>query len=600
MRNSPKIRLLPADVVSRIAAGEVVERPAAVVKELVENSLDAGSHSITVEVKDGGLSVIRVADDGEGMTREDAPLAFERHATSKLRSDHEMWSVRTMGFRGEALPSIASVSHVSIVTATGMAEVGTQIELKAGTITKVADAPPVRGTRIEVADLFYNQPARKKFLKSVATEFSHISRVLQQAALAWPHVHFRLTHNGHEVLNCPATASDRDRIAQVFPHTFVSHSLPLEGAVATARVHGWAIDPVRAGSSRTPQELFVNRRPVRHTAVFHAVADGYGSFLPKGRQPLFVLYLEVNPDRVDVNVHPTKREVRFSQTEVIHELVRRAVRQALGRSGGISLSDGPSPRDAEAASMASQPRSSVPSENWEKADRGQRDLAGGRQATGELGLREAPQLAFVSEAEEPYIQVPSQEVVALGQLNRTFLIVRIGSDLAVIDQHTAHERVLFERLVQAWGSREIPGQPLLIPEPIELSAPDAALLERYRNELSRLGIELEPFGTSTVLLRAAPAGIGKLDPRRLIPDLLDDLSQWEHASSLEARIRPVLASVACHGAVRSGRAMELPEIKALVEDWLAAGSMTTCPHGRRTCFRLSTEDLEKMFGRAGW
>lgn len=587
---SGKIHVLSGDVVSRIAAGEVIERPAAVVKELVENSLDAGSRTITVDIKDGGLTLIRVTDDGEGMSRDDVPRAFERHATSKLRSDQDLWSIRTMGFRGEALPSIASVSNVRVTTAAPSAEVGTEFAVRGGAIGKIVDAPPVTGTRIEVAELFYNQPARKKFLKSVPTEFSHISRVIQQAALAWPSVHFRLTHNDQEIVNYPAAASDKDRIGQVYRRVFLDQSLAVQAVQPAAKISGFTINAVHAKSSRIPQELFVNRRPVRNTAVFHAVAEGYGSFLPKGHNPLFVLFLDVDPDRVDVNVHPTKREVRFSENEAIHQLVRRAVRQALGTP---AMASGPvvSPIASSYLQRALPPTDVSPAKAF---------VVGERPVQGSVSSERNPQLAFVSEAAEPYVCVPSTEVVALGQLNRTFLVVQIGGDLTVIDQHTAHERVLFERLYRAWTERGIQSQPLLIPETIELSAPHAALLQRYQADLEKLGLELESFGASAVLLRAVPMGVSKLNPATLIPDLLDDLSEWESASSLEARVRPVLASLACHGAVRSGRPMELPEIKAMVEDWLVEGEITTCPHGRRTSFRLSTNDLEKMFGRAGW
>lgn len=587
---SGKIHVLSGDVVSRIAAGEVIERPAAVVKELVENSLDAGSRTITVDIKDGGLTLIRVTDDGEGMSRDDVPRAFERHATSKLRSDQDLWSIRTMGFRGEALPSIASVSNVRVTTAAPSAEVGTEFAVRGGAIGKIVDAPPVTGTRIEVAELFYNQPARKKFLKSVPTEFSHISRVIQQAALAWPSVHFRLTHNDQEIVNYPAAASDKDRIGQVYRRVFLDQSLAVQAVQPAAKISGFTINAVHAKSSRIPQELFVNRRPVRNTAVFHAVAEGYGSFLPKGHNPLFVLFLDVDPDRVDVNVHPTKREVRFSENEAIHQLVRRAVRQALGTP---AMASGPvvSPIASSYLQRALPPTDVSPAKAF---------VVGERPVQGSVSPERNSQLAFVSEAAEPYVCVPSTEVVALGQLNRTFLVVQIGGDLTVIDQHTAHERVLFERLYRVWTERGIQSQPLLIPETIELSAPHAALLQRYQADLEKLGLELESFGASAVLLRAVPMGVSKLNPATLIPDLLDDLSEWESASSLEARVRPVLASLACHGAVRSGRPMELPEIKAMVEDWLVEGEITTCPHGRRTSFRLSTNDLEKMFGRAGW
>ena len=585
---SGKICILPEEVIGRIAAGEVVERPAAVVKELLENSLDAGSRSITIDVKAGGLALIRVSDDGEGMSREDAPRAFQRHATSKLRSDLDLWSIRTMGFRGEALPSIAAVAHVRLMTATHSAEAGTELEVVEGAIAKFAEAPPVTGTRIEVAELFHNQPARKKFLKSTLTEFLHISRVVQQASLAWPSIHFRLTHNAEEIFNYPAAPSEDDRLAQVYRRPFLNQCLRIEASCPGARISGYIVDAVHAKPGRIPQELFVNRRPVRNAAVAHAVGEGYGSFLAKGSQPRFVLFLEIDPDRLDVNVHPTKREVRFSDNELIHQLVRRAVRQAL--SGGKTDEPGKTP----------VVKSSL---GWAVGAIGTATFPMAESVEAEPTTRQPhpeAQLPLVNEAAEPYVRVPSVEVTALGQINRTFLIAQVGGDLTVIDQHTAHERVLFERLYRAWTTRGIQAQPLLIPDPVELSPAQAALLQRYQHNLEELGMEIEPFGSSTVLIRAIPVGLGKIDPTTFLQDLIDDLTQWDSASSVEARARSVLASLACHGAVRAGRSMKSEEIKVLVEDWRAEGEITTCPHGRRTSFRLSITDLEKMFGRAGW
>jgi DNA mismatch repair protein MutL len=582
-----KICILSEEIVGRIAAGEVVERPAAVVKELLENSLDAGSRSITIDVKDGGLALIRVSDDGEGMSREDAPIAFQRHATSKLRSDLDLWSIRTMGFRGEALPSIAAVAHIRLMTATRLAEVGTELEVVGGTIGRIVEAPPVTGTRIEVAELFHNQPARKKFLKSTLTEFLHISRVVQQASLAWPSVHFRLTHNAEEIFNYPAAPSAEDRIAQVYRRTFLDQCLLIEASCPGACVSGYIVDAVHAKPTRIPQELFVNRRPVRNAAVSHAVGEGYGSFLAKGSQPRFVLFLEIDPDRLDVNVHPTKREVRFSDNELIHQLVRRAVRQAL--SGGKTEEFGKTPFvESSLRRTSGSIGTTLPMSESVEAE------------SATLQPNQETQLPLVSEAAEPYVLVPSTEVTALGQINRTFLIAQVGGDLTVIDQHTAHERVLFERLYRAWTTRGIQAQPLLIPDPVELSSPQVALLQRYQNDLEQLGMEIEPFGSSTVLIRAIPVGLGKIDPTTFLQDLMDDLMQWDSASGLEARVRSVLASLACHGAVRAGRSMKSEEIKVLVEEWRTEGEITTCPHGRRTSFRLSITDLEKMFGRAGW
>ena len=584
---SGKICILPEDVIGRIAAGEVVERPAAVVKELLENSLDAGSRSITIDVKDGGLALIRVSDDGEGMSREDAPRAFQRHATSKLRSDLDLWSIGTMGFRGEALPSIAAVAHVRLMTATRFAEVGTELEVVGGTIGKIAEAPPVTGTRIEVAELFHNQPARKKFLKSTLTEFLHISRVVQQASLVWPSVHFRLTHNAEEIFNYPSASSNDDRIAQVYRRIFLDQCLRIKASFPGACVNGYIVDAVHAKPARIPQELFVNRRPVRNAAVSHAVGEGYGSFLAKGNQPRFVLFLEIDPDRLDVNVHPAKREVRFSDNETIHQLVRRAVRQAL--SGEKTDEPGKTPfiESSVRRTLGSTVHTLSTVESVEATS-----------TTSQASLE--TQLPLVSEAVESYALAPSAEVIALGQINRTFLIAQVGGDLTVIDQHTAHERVLFQRLYRNWTTRGIQAQPLLIPDPVELSPLQTALLQRYQHDLEQLGVEIEPFGSSTVLIRAIPVGLGKVDPTTFLQDLMDDLTQWERASNLEARVQSVLASLACHGAVRAGRSMKAEEIKALVEDWRTEGEITTCPHGRRTSFRLSITDLEKMFGRAGW
>ncbi len=581
-----KIRILPGDVVSRIAAGEVIERPAAVVKELIENSLDAGSRSITVEIRNGGLALIRVTDDGEGMSREDALRACDRHATSKLRSDQDLWSIRTMGFRGEALPSIAAVSFLRVATALRFAETGTEFQIRGGTIGMIAEAPPVVGTRIEVTELFHNQPARKKFLKSISTEFSHISRVVQQAATAWPSVHFRLTHDGQEVLNYPSVLSEGDRVGQVYRGSFLDQSIMVQGALPEARLTGLIVDPVHAKSSRIPQELFVNRRPDRNTTVLHAVMEGYGAFLAKGRQAQFVLFLDVDPDRLDVNVHPTKRDVRFLENAGIHQLVRRTVRHALSGSRlGGRTQEAPFAADSKGWSPTSAPVTTP-------------FVAGGARPDNPPGVEE--QLAFVSELAEPYRHVSPDEVVPLGQLNRTYLIVQIGGALAVLDQHTAHERILFERLCRAWSASSIVSQPLLVPHSVELLGSQAALLYRHQGELETLGLVIEPFGTTTVLIRSIPLGLGKIEPEGLLHDLLDDLIQWDQTAGIETRIRPVLASLACHGAVRAGRPMEPPEIKALVDDWRAEGEISTCPHGRRTSFQLSTDDLEHLFGRAGW
>jgi DNA mismatch repair protein MutL len=588
---SPTIRVLPPEVVSRIAAGEVIERPAAVVKELIENSLDAGSGRIAVDIKDGGRTLIRVSDDGQGISRADLALAFERHATSKLTSDADLTSIRTMGFRGEALPSIASISRVLIATATPHEGVGAQLSLVGGVPDRMIDAPAIAGTRIEVADLFYNQPARKKFLKSVPTEFSHISAAVQQAALAWPSVHFQLTHQGQETVNYPAVASDRDRILQVYRQAFLDKTVDVRGRMAGCTISGVMIDPVHARASRTPQDLFVNRRPVRSAAISHAVADGYGSLLPKGHHPTYVLFLDIDSERIDVNVHPAKREVRFADQEAVHRFVRQSVRHAFsGVERKLVLGMDGDGVMASAHGLAASPPHHISDESSHRARGGE----------GQAGATSEAVSLFIAEPSSSYGVPQDVAILPLGQVLRTYLVAQVGRELHVIDQHTAHERVLFQRLWRTWTARNMAMQPLLIPEPIDLTAAQQALIEKHAGDLEHLGLLLEPFGANAVLLRAVPAGLGTIDGASILRSLLEDVAEWSTASPLDARAESVFATVACRSAVQAGRLMALPEIAQLVREWVDEGLMTTCPHGRRTAFRLSAEELHSLFGRAGW
>ena len=588
-----RIRVLPGDVVGRIAAGEVVERPASVVKELIDNSLDAASTTIAVDVTDGGRGLMRVADDGEGISRPDAPLAFQRHATSKLRSDRDLLSIRTMGFRGEALPSIASVSKVRLLTACRHESVGTQLLVTGGAITKIEEAAAAPGTQVEVRDLFFNTPARKKFLKTTTTEFSHISQVVQQASLAWPRTQFRLRHNGQDVLEYAAVPSYRDRVLQVYGARFLDQTVEVRGERPGYRLEGFTISPLHTRAARSPQELFVNRRPVKNATVLHAIYDGYGSYLTKGRHPQFVFFLEVDSDRIDVNVHPMKREVRFVDQELVHHMVRQAVGEALSGSHQERQMD----RSASSIALTGWPGWSTGSAGVDSEAVVRTAGTAARQTNYQGRDGSAPGLA-VQESMPNYLAGGGLQVTPLGQIGGVFLVAQVGSELQVIDQHTAHERVLFERLWRAWLSHAVPSQPLLIPEPIDLPPHSAVLLQRHLSDLEKLGLTIEPFGSASFVIRAVPALLGNLDYVSLIQDLVEDLSQWNAVSSLEARVRPVLASLACHGAVRAGRSLELPEIKNLIEDWIGEGLPMTCPHGRRVALRLPEEELAKIFGRA--
>lgn len=564
-----KIQVLPAEVVSRIAAGEVIDRPASVVKELLDNSLDAGSTRITVDITDGGRTLIRVTDNGEGMTAADAPLAFQRHATSKLRSENDLWRVRTLGFRGEALPSIASVARVRLITACRNEPVGVRVVLAGGTLIQCDEVAAPPGTQIEVEELFFNTPARRKFLKSPSTEFSHICQVVQQAALAWPGTQFRLTHNGHVVMDYPAVSSRRDRIVQVYGLRFAEQAESLVLEHASLKVEGLTVRPTHLRTGRTPQDLFVNRRPVRNAPLTQAVYAAYGEYLSKGQHPQFVLFLEVDPERVDVNVHPMKREVRFADQDTVFQAVRSAVRAAIGATAKRALVSSP-------AQWSPQPL--VAQETRPEA--------------------EQQQALSVQETVAPYGCDLAYDVLPLGQLRATYLVAQVGSELQVIDQHTAHERVLFERLCRSGLNRPMPCQPLLLPETIEVPLAQAAVLVRHVPDLEEAGLVLEPFGTGTFVVRAVPAILPPVDYRALVLDLADELSQWSTGLSLEMRLRSVMASLACHGAVRAGRILGVPEIKRLIEDWVSEGLPATCPHGRRVALRLSEDELARIFGRA--
>jgi DNA mismatch repair protein MutL len=588
-----KIHVLPGEIASRIAAGEVIERPAAVVKELVDNSLDAGSTRIVVDVVDGGRRLIKVTDDGEGICAVDVPLAFQRHATSKLQHDTDLCSIATLGFRGEALPSIASISNIRLLTGTRDEPVGTLLIMDGSAVVKCEEAASPHGTHIEIGDLFFNTPARKKFLKTTGTEFSHICQVVQQAALAWPQVHFRLVHNGQEVCEYPAAGTSRNRILQVYGESVSAHMVLVQGELSGLRVHGMAVTATSARTSRSPQELFVNRRPVKNATISHAIYEGYGVSLPKGHHPLFVLFVEVDPTRVDVNVHPTKREVRFADSDLVHRAVQRAIRAAVGSTGG----DG---AFAEVPSVLSGNTVGSEGRIFTDGGHGVRPFQAASLRISEFPAKdtdERAQMPIVREAASSYLVQPASEVFPFGQIRQTFLIAQVGSELHVIDQHTAHERVLFERLSRAFSQQAVTQQPLLIPEPVTVPLHQAMQLQQFLPDFAKLGLDIEPFGSGTFLIRAVPALLGRMDGAALVHGLLEDFNEWSSTASFEQRMRPILATMACHSAVRAGRSMTLPEIKALIEDWVAEGVPTTCPHGRRIALRLPAEELEKIFNR---
>lgn len=584
------IKVLPESVASQIAAGEIVERPASVVKELLDNSVDAGSTVVSVDVVDGGRTLIRVIDDGEGMSRADAPLACQRFATSKISHPRDLTGIATYGFRGEALPSIAAVSRFRMLTARRHSLTGTAVVIEGADVRSIEERGAAPGTRVEVEELFFNTPARRKFLKTTATEFSHITHVVQQAALVNLHTQFRLTHNDHVVFDYPKVATLEDRLLQVYGPRLMGMMLPIHYEQADVRVRGLIVNPYHAKTGRAPQEMFVNRRPVKNTTIAHAVYESYGSFLPKGRHPTFALMVEVAPNEVDVNVHPSKREVKFRTPDLIHRAIKAAVRGPLQKNvmGTPALSSGPDERATGAV------------ETERPGERGERFVTPSipsmaRDVQWSSGNGQRDETDRVKESPPLYPLEP--EVRILGQIHATYIVAQIGDELHVLDQHTIHERVLFESLWRGWEGRDIQTQPLLIPEPVDVPVAVATQLTEILPELVNAGLELESFGPSSFVIRSVPALVGQMDYGALLEDILEDLSEWNSVDSLDKPVRSVLASMACQGAVQAGRRMEEPEMKRVVDDWLGEGSPMTCPHGRRISLRFGSEELHRIFRR---
>lgn len=583
------IAVLPDDVINRIAAGEVVERPASVVKELLDNAIDAGATRVSVDVEQAGRRLIRVTDNGLGMAPDEAVLAFHRHATSKIRTESDLWTIQTMGFRGEALPSIAAVSNVRLVTVAAGAPAGTEVCLEGGALVKQRDCAAAQGTMIAVADLFYNTPARKKFLKSPATELGHVCQAVQRQALAFPGIHFRLSHDGHTVSEYPAVRSLRERAQQVYGKALDDACVEIGAHDGALRLEGLVCRPVAATGSRTPQDLFVNRRWVKNAAMTHAVYAGYGTYLAKGRAPRFVLALTVDSRQVDVNVHPTKREVRFSDQERVHDWVRACTQSV------VRTASAPSRLVAESGVAGS----GVAESGWGPSQGASIHTASRLPAADRL----SPSLSFIEIAAEsapPYVSSVDLDVRPMGQIAHRYLLAQIGDEVQIVDQHTAHERVLFERLMAQLDAGAVTSQHALLPQMVELSAGEVVTVRAHLEELRRLGFEVEEFGQGTVVVRAMPALVAQSDPQALLRAMVEDWEERDSTPSVQERYHAVLATMACHSAVRAGRKLEQAEMRTLLEDWRDAGFPGTCPHGRRIAMRVTIEELDRMFGRVGW
>ncbi|MBI2962577.1 MAG: DNA mismatch repair endonuclease MutL [Deltaproteobacteria bacterium] len=567
-----RIQVLADSVARKIAAGEVIERPMSVVKELVENSLDAAARHVVVEIEHGGRTRIAVTDDGEGIAREDVPVAFEPHATSKIRTDDDLLHIATLGFRGEALPSIAAVSDVELWTCRRGEAVGTHFRLHGGAVVAREDVGTAVGCRIEVRDLFSTTPARRKFLKAPATEAGHVVQLIGRLALARPEVGFALRQDGRDTLSLPPD-SRRARIRRVLGAEIDGQLRPVtvDGAV---RVSGFASHPSFSAANARGVLFFVNGRWVRDRLLQHALLAAYATLIPHGRHPAAVLFLDLAPDAVDVNVHPSKLEVRFRDAQTVHEAVRRAVREAMRAS--MAAPPAPEWRAAEATA----PYADAPPPAYGAAP-GRLRLVDAAAATA---------LPFAAGGVFSSLRV-------VGQVFDGYLVCEGDGEIVLIDQHAAHERVAFERLRAARAAGRVETQAMLVPQPVETAAGDAELLGAAGEELAGCGLEIEPFGERSVLVRAVPAllPVGSIVP--LVRAIAADLAHAERSAALEARTDGLLATIACHSVVRVGQRLSEVEMRALLAAMDSIDRDASCPHGRPVARRIARGELERRFGR---
>jgi DNA mismatch repair protein MutL len=590
------IRRLPVHLANQIAAGEVIERPASVVKELVENALDAGARRINIAVELGGKKLIRVEDDGAGMEPEDARLAIERHATSKIATQDDLGAIRTLGFRGEALPSIASVSRFQLRTRFRGSDTGTEVRVEAGTVVSVREVGAPEGTCIDVADIFFNLPARRKFLKSDQAESSQISRLVTQMALGYPEVGFVLTSGGRRLLECPPSAGVPERFFQLFGDRPDLIEIHKEAGGLT--VHGFVAVLGDQGPVRGQQNVFVNRRIVKDRTIAHAITEAYSVATIKERSPEVHLFIQIPPDRVDVNVHPTKAEVRFLEQSLVHEVLRRGLGDALGQGRAPELQltaiggPGAEPRPMTIPGVLAGAtignrwtpehgaalRAFVPPGTPPDAQREWRSAAG---APGQTGV--GPD--------------DVRPMIPLGQFRDTFIIAVDDEGVAIIDQHVAHERVLFEQISEKLTSGRLESQRLLTPLLIELSPGQRQALAAHRDTLERFGMEVEEFGGDSLRLSAVPTLLDASACEATVRALAEDLEGFDRGSPAEEALRRIAATMSCHAAVKANYPLTITQMSFILDELRRTAYSSVCPHGRPVVLRLSRREIEKNFHR---
>lgn len=623
MRQTQPIRVLPDILISQIAAGEVVERPASALKELIENSLDAGANRIDIKLEQGGVKLLSVQDDGAGITLDELPLSLARHATSKIATLEDLESVASLGFRGEALASMASVARVSVTSRTPAAPHAGQIDAEGSAPGAVRPAALSGGTVISVADLFFNTPARRKFLKSEATEYAHCSEIVRRMSLSRPDVAFTLTHNGRIQLRFPSQGLD-ERIAAVLGEDFVAAAVAVDEQTGPFSLTGLAALPAYSRSGRDAQYVFVNGRFVRDKLIAHALREAYRDVLHHDRHPAYALFFRLPPEGVDVNVHPAKTEVRFRDGRGVHQFLFHAIERALSGSAAESR---------EAVHRVPAANSIPPSPLYQGGhisnplDKGGRPQGGGiyggdkqgqpgdfgvaRNAGGFPSQSSIPLQARESQAfydalyRTPSVEEPaaSQEAdayplgYALGQLHGIYVLAQNSKGLVVVDMHAAHERVVYEKLKCALDARVVPTQALLIPVTVTADERDVAAIGDHADALAGIGFDIHPIAANTVAVRAVPALLKDADPLALTRDLLREIREYGVTRLITERRNELLSTLACHGAVRANRKLTVPEMNALLREMEATERAGQCNHGRPTWFQLGMGDLDKWFRR---
>lgn len=625
-----KIKLLSPRLANQIAAGEVVERPSSVIKELLENSLDAGATRLDIDVEDGGIKLIRVRDNGSGIDKDDLPLALSRHATSKIYELDDLEAVATLGFRGEALASISSVARLALISSTQENDSGWQVVAEGRDMeTQLSPAPHPRGTTVEVRDLFFNTPARRKFLRTEKTEYTHLEDVVKRLALSRFDVAFNLRHNGRAIYSWRAgdTQLERERrVAQICGPAFMEHAVHIEIERGNYRLWGWVAQPAFSRSQADLQNFYVNGRAIRDKLVGHAVRQAFQDVLHHGRHPAFVLYLELDASTVDVNVHPTKHEVRFRDNRNVHDFIYSSLHHALAnvrpedtlsrqqhsadysqtKTEGIAAGEFKGQENIgfahSSASNQSDLNSDTPDSN--RVDSGsfyQRNYSPLYSTSSSVVREQMAVYSALHQSPQDLPESPSEDIPPLGyaiaQLKGIYILAENAQGLIMVDMHAAHERVTYERMKSAFGEGGIHAQPLLVPESIAVSEKEADCADNFQSIFQSLGFELQRAGPETLLIRQIPIILQKAKVEQLVRDVLSDLIEHGSSERIQHHINDILSTMACHGSVRANRKLTIPEMNALLRDMEATERSGQCNHGRPTWLLQSLDDLDKMFMR---